>query len=713
MQLAVSEGEAANISNYANLRLEIIVDSIGSGEQIQISQAFFECPDAVGLQDSSKGLSNSITLLRNSSRSLSSSITLLRDSSETISSSVTLKRDRSKSLSSSLSLLRDNSSTLSSSISLIKDSSDSLSSSVTIKKDGSKTLSSSFTISALNSASASLSNSFFVGRLVKSPTYVSMTRTTDGEVFEDNFDSETTGDDPSNWGISEGTDTDIDVDAVTYYGASGKSMRIYDPNGGTQAVASKSLGDLTSLVVEWYYYMDSEDTANIQMRVRDGGTSMVYLLDDGTNWEAYNDTTRTNLVTFNQDQWYHFRLTDFNFGSDTFDVYIDHTSRANNFAFYNGGSTSDLDEILFASTNAGVNDHYVDEVKVYKSEVITMNTLPTGWKFRIRKTGESVVATSAGATDGTATITLTALSDRPPYYDIQILNASNEVQYTDTTYQNDVWGGDVYNGTLSTKGDLSSSFTIITHSYKAISSSITLLRDRSKSLSSSCTLVRSASDSLSSSVRVVNKREYNLSSSITLLRDRSTSLSNSFTLLRDGSNSLSNSFTILRKKTIGLSNSFTLLRDGTYDLSSSFTILRDDSRNLSSSFTLIRDETKNLSDSFTLLRDGLKGLSSSFTLLRDGVKRLSSSFTLLRDKSKALSSSVRISWAWGQKNISSSFTVLRKKTIGLSSSVSVIRDELTSVNATLTVQSYDATLTEESYDATLTVQSYDATLTEE
>jgi len=85
-----------------------------------------------------------------------------------------------------------------------------------------------------------------------------------------------------------------------------------------------------------------------------------------------------------------------------------------------------------------------DNWKIYKSETITCNNLPDGYKIRIRKAGPITVATSSGASGGSASISLSALSDRPPYYDIQVLDASDNVLTTGSEFLNDVWGGDVY-----------------------------------------------------------------------------------------------------------------------------------------------------------------------------------------------------------------------------------------------------------------------------
>lgn len=88
---------------------------------------------------------------------------------------------------------------------------------------------------------------------------------------------------------------------------------------------------------------------------------------------------------------------------------------------------------------------YIDYIKVYRSETLTMNNLVDGQKFRIRNGALTVVATSGVASGGQATINISSVATRPPYYDIQVLDTDGTtVIYTDTTYQNDVWGGDIY-----------------------------------------------------------------------------------------------------------------------------------------------------------------------------------------------------------------------------------------------------------------------------
>ncbi|MBA7540830.1 hypothetical protein ES705_33133 [subsurface metagenome] len=85
-----------------------------------------------------------------------------------------------------------------------------------------------------------------------------------------------------------------------------------------------------------------------------------------------------------------------------------------------------------------------DNLKIYKSEIITMNGLEDGQKFRIRKAGDVVVATSAGAGGGQATIDLSGEADRPPYHDLQVLDDDDSVLFTDTVFEDNIWGGDIF-----------------------------------------------------------------------------------------------------------------------------------------------------------------------------------------------------------------------------------------------------------------------------
>ena len=86
----------------------------------------------------------------------------------------------------------------------------------------------------------------------------------------------------------------------------------------------------------------------------------------------------------------------------------------------------------------------IDNLKCFTSNIITMVGLATGAKFRIRKSDTTVIATSAAAANGVATINTTALADRPPYYDLQIAVDGTNFTITDTTFLNDIWGGDTY-----------------------------------------------------------------------------------------------------------------------------------------------------------------------------------------------------------------------------------------------------------------------------
>lgn len=55
IEYALSEAEANAIQNYPNLRLRFHITKVNGGEPIQITQAEFECPDAVGEEHSGSG----------------------------------------------------------------------------------------------------------------------------------------------------------------------------------------------------------------------------------------------------------------------------------------------------------------------------------------------------------------------------------------------------------------------------------------------------------------------------------------------------------------------------------------------------------------------------------------------------------------------------------------------------------------------------------
>ena len=77
----LSGTEADNIGDYADLRIRVIEDTIGAGEEFRITQAYFECPDAavgsltVNVSDS-VGLTESIGRLEKAFIDLTDSVGL-------------------------------------------------------------------------------------------------------------------------------------------------------------------------------------------------------------------------------------------------------------------------------------------------------------------------------------------------------------------------------------------------------------------------------------------------------------------------------------------------------------------------------------------------------------------------------------------------------------------------------------------------------------
>ena len=88
---------------------------------------------------------------------------------------------------------------------------------------------------------------------------------------------------------------------------------------------------------------------------------------------------------------------------------------------------------------------YFDDIKAYKNENIVMNGLADGQKFKIYKAGPTLVATSAAASGGSATLDGSALTDRPPYLQIAITDTDGStIIWNGVGASNDVWLGDIY-----------------------------------------------------------------------------------------------------------------------------------------------------------------------------------------------------------------------------------------------------------------------------
>lgn len=269
-------------------------------------------------------------------------------------------------------------------------------------------------------------------------------RTIYGKVFSDLFDSETTGGDPSNWSVYEGANCAVTIDDAVYQGASGKSVKLYDPDAATFCGIIGDLGESLADPVCEFYMRQSVNTKSNFLYVKDSGAlnaARLELVSDGNIKYIDSASAAQTLQAYAADTWYLFRLENFNFTADTYDIYIDNVLKKSG-ADMNNHAAINIRDLRFYTYAAETGySFWVDTVKVYRGKTIVMTNLPNGAKFRIRKSGPTVVATSGAASGGSASIALSTLSDRPPYYDLQVALNGTDFNITSTLYQNDIWGG--------------------------------------------------------------------------------------------------------------------------------------------------------------------------------------------------------------------------------------------------------------------------------
>lgn len=129
----------------------------------------------------------------------------------------------------------------------------------------------------------------------------------------------------------------------------------------------------------------------------------------------------------------------------TYDFYYNETSLGSS-----GVDADAVDRLAIAigayGTHAFISPSRIVNILFYKSETITMGgALTDGQKFNIRDSEGNILAWSTSASEGFATIDISTLSTRPPYYDIQVTDSGGSyVIYTSTNNLGDVWGGDLY-----------------------------------------------------------------------------------------------------------------------------------------------------------------------------------------------------------------------------------------------------------------------------
>lgn len=112
---------------------------------------------------------------------------------------------------------------------------------------------------------------------------------------------------------------------------------------------------------------------------------------------------------------------------------------------------SSTEQLLIYCANVASTYIELDDLSLMSSWNITCSGLPTGWKFRVRNSGATVQGT-ATESGGTATVDMSGKC-LFPYYDVQVLNASDEVQAT-LVQSGGVFGGDSYTYSPTTTGQI-------------------------------------------------------------------------------------------------------------------------------------------------------------------------------------------------------------------------------------------------------------------
>ena len=127
------------------------------------------------------------------------------------------------------------------------------------------------------------------------------------------------------------------VDIVNNFQGHNKVLRIYDQNTAGNAEATNQLDSLFANGTVEFWWLVPDATDNI----------MCYQFYEGGTWPTVNfagsvftdngyfvDSQGTNILAYNVDQWYHFKII-FNTITDQYDLYIDNVLLADNCNFTN------------------------------------------------------------------------------------------------------------------------------------------------------------------------------------------------------------------------------------------------------------------------------------------------------------------------------------------------------------------------------------------
>lgn len=182
-------------------------------------------------------------------------------------------------------------------------------------------------------------------------------------LVDENFNTTSTGSNPSSWIVSEPANTDIAVQEVP--SASNKSVKIYDNTTTGEAYISKSFTTQMGYNITSEFRVKFSTVGNdANISLLNGSDVAIKLLNSSTlNALAYTDLSgaQNKICDISADTWYTVKL-DINTDTDTFDVYVNNVLVRGGASFIS--SVTGVNSIRLGFTNESTGTAYFDTVVI-------------------------------------------------------------------------------------------------------------------------------------------------------------------------------------------------------------------------------------------------------------------------------------------------------------------------------------------------------------
>jgi RHS repeat-associated protein len=252
-----------------------------------------------------------------------------------------------------------------------------------------------------------------------------LTRTSSGKIFYDSFDD---------WSFSDWS-RDVSAGHATIYGAGGDvnnapAIHVHRTTSGN-CMVYKDIGSQPGPYVYIQTTFNTSTNARSYILGLSGGNNgniRIYFWADNGNFQYYTGSTIVTVAPCNLNTKYEVGLYA-SYNANTYSIAIDGVFKTTSAPLLFSGN---LDTIRFQAGGSAPAQIWFDNVRVYKSQIVTINNFPYGYLAELSEINGNVLVRSK---TGTLALSDSQLSKFPPAF-IKI----SKLGY----YSGDIWGGDTY-----------------------------------------------------------------------------------------------------------------------------------------------------------------------------------------------------------------------------------------------------------------------------